>query len=180
MNADMEPEPTLKERTQRIVKPLLNRYVQFLQGILGDDLIAVVVFGSFARGTAKFPGSDIDLLIVVEGMDKLSFGERLKATKKAEEELSKIEEYAKFKGVFGWTPRIQEIILTPEELKRHPPLLLDLTTDVVILYDKGILREELDKLRMRLKELGAKRIKTKDSWFWILKPDVRLGEEVEL
>jgi len=31
-----------------------------------------------------------------------------------------------------------------------------------------------------LRELGAKKIKHKDSWFWILKPDVMLGEEVEL
>ena len=168
------------QRTQDITNPLLNRYVGFLKGIFGDDLMAVAVFGSLVRGTAKFPGSDIDLLIVVEGIKKLSFGERLKATMKAEDKLSKTEASTKFKDVFGWIPSIQEIILTPEELKAHPPILLDLTTDAVIMYDKGILSEELDRIREKLRELGAKKIKHKDSWFWILKPDVMLGEEVEL
>ena len=80
----------------------------------------------------------------------------------------------------SWPPSVQEIILTPEELRAHPPILLDLTADVQIFYDTGILKEELEKIRLRLKELGAKKIKTGDSWFWILKPDLCLGEEVEL
>ena len=150
-------EMVLKEKPQDITNPLLSRYIHILKEIFGDDLKAVAVFGSLARGTAKFPGSDIDLLIVVEGMKKLSFGERLKATMKAEDKLSKTVEYAKFKDVFGWTPGIQEVILTPEELKAHPPILLDLTTDALILYDKGVLSEELDRLRKRLRELGAKK-----------------------
>ena len=168
------------QRTQSILNPLLNRYVCYLKEVFGDDLIAIAVFGSIARGTAKFPGSDIDLLIVVEGMKKLSFGERLKLTMKAEDKLSKTGAYTKFKDIFGWTPGIQEIILTPEELKAHPPILLDLTTDALILYDKGVLSEELDRIRGKLRELGAKKIKHKDSWFWILKPDVKLGEEVKI
>jgi len=163
-----------------ITNPLLNRYVLFLKEIFGNDLKAVAVFGSFARGTAKIPGSDIDLLIVVEGVENLSFGKRLKLTTKAEDKLLNTEEYAKFIDRFGWTPSIQEIILTPEELRAHPPLLLDLTTDALLLHDEGILSEELDKIRKRLKELGARKILLEDSWFWILKPDAKLGEEVEI
>lgn len=173
-------EMVLKEKTQNLTNPLLNRYVHFLEEIFRDDLIAVAVFGSLVRGTAKFPGSDIDLLIVLEGVEKLSLGDRFKATMKAEDKLSESVEYAKFKDVFGWTPSIQEIILTPEELKAHPPILLDLTTDALILFDKGILSEEIDRIREKLKELGAKKIKHNDSWFWILKPDVKLGEEVKI
>jgi len=33
---------------------------------------------------------------------------------------------------------------------------------------------------MRLKELGAKRVERKGSWFWILKPDLKPGEIVVL
>ena len=55
-----------------------------------------------------------------------------------------------------------------------------MTTDAVILHDEGILSEELEKLKRRLKELGAKKIRTGDTWFWILKPDLKLGEELEL
>lgn len=182
MKANIAYEADLKERTEleSITRPLLNRYASFMEEIFGDDLIAVAVFGSLARGTAEFPGSDIDLLIVLEGIEKLSFGKRLKLTVKAEDKLSNSREYANFKDVFGWPPSIQEVILTPEELKAHPPILLDLTTDMVILHDKGILSEEIDRIRKRLRELGARKIKHKDSWFWILKPDLKLGEEVEI
>ena len=65
-------------------------------------------------------------------------------------------------------------------LARHPPLLLDLTTDAIILHDTGVLSRELGRLRLRLEELGAQKIKTGSTWFWILKPDLKLGEEVEL
>ncbi len=182
MNTDVVSEGILKERmkNQGITIRLLNRYVEFSKEFFGDDLMALAVFGSFARGAAKFPGSDIDLLIIIKDIEKLSFGERLKQTMNVEKKLSKTEEYERFTDVFGWSPSIQEIIFTPEELKRHPPILLDLTTDAVILYDEGILSEELEKLRGRLRELKAKKIKHKDSWFWILKPDLKLGEEVEL
>ena len=74
MKADIAYEAGLKERTEleSITRPLLNRYASFMEEIFGDDLIAVAAFGSLARGTAEFPGSDIDLLIVLEGIEKLS------------------------------------------------------------------------------------------------------------
>lgn len=162
------------------VQHLLNRYTELLKQFFGDALLSVAVFGSVARGKAKFPKSDIDVLIVLKGVEKLSFGERIKLTNNVEEKLSKTEGYAHFKNAFGRRPSIQEIIFSPEELKAHPPILLDLTTDVIILYDKGILSEEINKLRKRLSELGAKKVERKDSWFWILKPDAKLGETVEL
>lgn len=159
---------------------LMKRYVEIIKEQFNDKLLAMAVFGSLARGKAKFPGSDIDILIVLKGMGDLSFGKRIDLMREAEKKLSKTNEYKKFEEVFGWPPSIQEHVLTPEELKRHPPLLLDLTTDVVILHDEGILSEELEKLKRQLKELGAKKIRTGDSWFWILKPDLKLGEELEL
>ena len=160
---------------------LVRRYAELMEESFGEELLGVAAFGSLARGTAKFPESDIDILIVIKGIEKLSFGERIKLTMEVEEKLSMTEEYANFKDVFGWSPSIQEIILTPGELKVHPSILLDLTTDAIILRDDtGILRKELEKLKKRLKELGAKKVKTGDSWFWILKPDLKMGEEVEL
>lgn len=172
-------EKDIKYRGE-IIKPLLNRYVKCLEELWGAGLLSVAVFGSLARGDAVFPGSDSDLLLVIEMRERLSFGERLKLTAKAEEKLFQTEEYASFKEAFGSHPNIQEVILTPEELKVHPPILLDLTTEVIILHDTGILAEELEKIRWRLKELGAKKVQMGDSWFWILKPDLKLGEEVEL
>jgi len=50
----------------------------------------------------------------------------------------------------------------------------------VILYDTVILKDEIENLKRRLESLGAKRIRTGDTWFWILKPDLKLGEKLEL
>ncbi len=72
----------------------------------------------------------------------------------------------------------QEIIFSTGELRSHPPILLDLTTDSIILYDTGILGNEISKIKKRLKELGSRKIKLKDSWFWILKPDIKPGENI--
>lgn len=163
-----------------LVWMLIRRYMEIVKEEFGEKLLAMAVFGSLARGEAKFPGSDIDVLIVLKGVENLSFGKRINLMREAERKLSKTEEYKKFEEVFGWSPSIQEHVLTPEELRRHPPLLLDMTTDAVILHDEGILSEELEKLKRRLKELGAKKIRTGDTWFWILKPDLKLGEELEL
>lgn len=159
---------------------LLNRYTEILNGFFKEKLLSVAVFGSVARGTARFPQSDIDVLIILKDVERSSFGERIKLTMNAEEQLSRTEEYAKFKDTYGRRPNIQEIILAPSELKAHPPILLDLTTDIIILYDKGILNEEIDKVRKKLRELGARKVEREGSWFWILKPDLKLGEKVEI
>lgn len=166
--------------TVLIIRPILKKYIDILKDFFEERLLSVAVFGSIARGTARFPQSDIDVLIVVQGIEKLSFGDRIKLMIECEERLSKTEEYTGFKHTFGTRPNIQEIIFSPSELKAHPPILLDMTTDMITLYDKGILNEEIDKLRKRLKLLGAKKVERDGSWFWILKPDVKLGENVEI
>ena len=50
-----------------------------------------------------------------------------------------------------------------------------------MLYDKDMFFETiLERLRKMLKELGAKRIWVGDKWYWMLKPDIRFGEVVEI
>jgi predicted nucleotidyltransferase len=89
MNEEVVFELKERMKIQGITKPLLNRYVEFLKEFFGDDLMSVAVYGSLARGGAKFPGSDIDLLIVIKGIEKISFGERLKQTMKVEKKYRK-------------------------------------------------------------------------------------------
>ncbi|HHT9155447.1 MAG TPA: nucleotidyltransferase domain-containing protein, partial [Candidatus Tripitaka sp. YC43] len=47
-------------------KELLRRLILLLKGELGDELLAVALFGSVARGKAG-KESDVDLLVVYEG-----------------------------------------------------------------------------------------------------------------
>lgn len=163
-----------------VAMALVHRYVAIIKDRFGDQLLGVALFGSLARGEANFPGSDIDLLLILQGVEGLSFGKRIDLLMAEEDKLAETSEYRAFLQAVSWPPSIQEHVLTPDELERHPPLLLDLTTDAIILYDTGVVSSELERLKKRLGELGAKKIRTGATWFWILKPDLKLGEVVEL
>ena len=64
---------------------LIRRYMEIVKEQFDDKLLAMAVFGSLARGETKFPRSDIDVLIVLKGVEKLSFGKRIKLMRIAEE-----------------------------------------------------------------------------------------------
>ncbi|RLI25609.1 nucleotidyltransferase domain-containing protein [Candidatus Bathyarchaeota archaeon] len=154
----------------------MERLVKLLQARLGDRLISVVVYGSVARGTAR-KDSDIDLLVVAEGLPK-SRMKRQQIFLEVEEGLNSVVEELWSKGVHvDFSP----IMLTPEEASKIRPVYLDMVEDAVVLYDKDMFFETiLERLRKRLKELGAKRIWVGDKWYWMLKPDIRFGEVVEI
>ncbi|KPV63686.1 MAG: hypothetical protein AOA66_0708 [Candidatus Bathyarchaeota archaeon BA2] len=50
----------------------------------------------------------------------------------------------------------------------------------VILYDKdNFITLLLERLRKRLEELGSRRIQLPNgSWYWVLKPDLKAGEDL--
>ena len=60
------------------IKKILRELKKGLVEIYGDQLKAVYLFGSFARGEGRLPDSDIDVMIVLRGefdyweMDKRS------------------------------------------------------------------------------------------------------------
>ena len=64
----------------RKIKKILRELKKGLVEIYGEQLKAVYLFGSFARGEGKLPDSDIDVMIVLNGefdyweMDKRSSG----------------------------------------------------------------------------------------------------------
>ncbi len=49
------------------IKKILRELKKGLTEIYGDQLKAVILFGSFARGEGKLPDSDIDVMIVLKG-----------------------------------------------------------------------------------------------------------------
>lgn len=46
------------------IKKVLRELKKGLAGIYGDQLKAVYLFGSFARGEGRTPDSDIDVMVV--------------------------------------------------------------------------------------------------------------------
>lgn len=166
-----------------LIWSILEHYLRLLQESFARRLCAFVVFGSFARGEAVFPESDVDLLIVVadDEIGRRSISGRVELLFALEKRLATTEPYIRFKELTGFSPSLQEHLLTEEEFKVHPPLLLDLVTDARVLYDNGVFAREMERLKKRLEDYGAQKVYVQDgSWFWILKPDLRLGEVVEL
>jgi predicted nucleotidyltransferase len=51
----------------RNIRTILRKLKKGLIEIYGDQLKAVYLFGSFARGEGKLPNSDIDVMIVLKG-----------------------------------------------------------------------------------------------------------------
>ena len=167
----------MKRIKQRDYVPIISLIVSRLFECLGRRLKSIVLYGSIARGKA-LPESDIDLLVVAEGLPS-SYSERVKWLRNI---LRGIEEFRielwRSKGLY---PLIDIIALTPEEAKVSHPIYLDMIEDAIILFDRGIIKEKLREVKERLRALGARRVETPSGgWYWELKPDMELGEVVEI
>ncbi len=157
---------------------LIEEYCSAIKNHFRDRLISICLFGSVARGEAK-PDSDIDILIVADALPT-DIGIRIKETNYIHEHLKKSEAYISLRksNVSGL---ISDVFFIPEEIKRHPPILLDVIDDGIALYDRNsFLSNELKILKKRLEAQKARKVKTEKGHFWVLKPDVKFGEIVEI
>jgi uncharacterized protein len=147
----------------------LERFVEAARSRWSQDLVGVVLFGSWARGEAR-PESDIDVLVICRAFPKSRLDRHMELFEVA-------------KGVSRqFAARVSIVPLTPEEARETKPFYLGMLTACTILYDAGdFFRTLLRRLDDRLKALGAQRRTDKDGYeYWDLKPDYRFGEVVEL
>lgn len=167
-----------------VTSPEIRSYLELLTSRCkehyGEELRSLVLCGSVVRGTFR-PTSDVDLLVVLRS-SPLSWGKRISEFLNAvldHPAVEKVRTRLKEKGL-PW--RVEPIILTERELAAHPPLLLDLTEDAMILEDRdGVFAREIARVRKRLEELGARRVWLPgDRWYWILTPEIRPGEVITI
>ena len=157
----------------KLLEPALARAVA---EHYGQKLVALALFGSVARGTAR-SDSDVDLFIVA---DDLPDGRVARAADfcAVERAMAPWTETARRAGL---SPVFSPVFKTRPELAHGTPLLLDMVEDANILLDQsGCLRQALETTRQRLAALGAQRIWLGDAWVWDLKPDYRPGDVFEL
>ncbi|MFQ6003714.1 MAG: nucleotidyltransferase domain-containing protein [Candidatus Zixiibacteriota bacterium] len=155
---------------------LIEEYCSAIKDHFRDRLISICLFGSVARGKAK-ADSDIDILVIAEGLP-MDMGMRIKETNYIHENLKRSKGYISLRS--HRSGLISDIFFIPEEIETHPPILLDIVDEGVILYDRNsFLVSILKRLKERLKSQDARKIKTKKGHFWILK-DVKPGEVVEI
>jgi predicted nucleotidyltransferase len=158
------------------ISEIIRQYTGALQRHFGDQLYSVVLYGSMARGDYG-PSSDIDLLIVADGLPQ-SHRARNRILVEIEERL--YPSLASLYRSVGYV-EISTKIKTPAEARRFTPLYLDMTQDAILLYDRnGFFADVLSQLRVRLEAMGAQRIQRGKAWYWKLKPDYQWGEVIEL
>lgn len=155
---------------------LLSDILAACQACYGERLVSLAVFGSVARQTQR-PDSDIDLLLVV---DDLPNGRMPRVGEFEQVELQLARSLARAASA-GIHTRLSPVFRTPAELETGSPLLLDMVEDARILFDRdATLARRLQRLRARLHELGARRIRKGGGYYWQLKPDYRPGDVIEL
>lgn len=152
---------------------LIEEMVSCIKEELKGKIISIALFGSFARGSPE-KNSDIDLLLV--GDFEGSFGKRNAFLSPLYLKVRRKYEYL---SKDGYSVCIQFYPLSPEEIRKHPPIMLDMVEDAKLLFDaNNFLRNELEIIRKTLRELGSKRIFIdKNRWYWRLHPQ---GKEVTI
>ncbi len=157
-------------------RTLLKKLLEELLREFDDRLKSLVVYGSIARGDHR-RDSDIDLLVVIDGLPR----ERLKRVRLFIDVESRLDSMLDKLFDEGYAITFSPIIKTPEEAERITPLYLDMVEDAVIIYDeKGFFEKVLERLRKRLEELGAERVRIGRKWYWRLKKNYRFGEVITL
>ncbi len=161
---------------KRFYRKVLERLLVKISSFYGDLLVSVVVFGSVARDRFT-PESDIDMLIVAENLPKGRYARIREFIDNIETPLEKEFEEEGIRFI----PEISPVIKTPEEVRLGSPLFLDMTRESLILYDKDkFFKKYIDEFRKKLEKLGATRVQRGGGWYWVLKPDYKPGEEIEL
>lgn len=168
-----EIERNLARVPQREFIPKLKRYMELVVWEFGTRLVSSAVFGSLARGNATST-SDIDVLLVIERLPP-ALSDRY-------------DEFAKIGRLFRAKRRrgepispISPVLYTPDEASSFHSIYLDMTRHAIVLLDrKNLLQGKLAELSRRLEELGSRRLEVHGKPVWILKPDLRRGEVVEL
>lgn len=153
-------ELTNAERAE-VLKETLHPIIEALMQGLGENLIALVLFGSRARGDAK-EHSDWDVLLI--------------ARKLPEHPLERLR-FLQAMFLSRWQGRIAFVAKTLEEFEGYlAHLYLDIALDGIVLYDPtGYATERFEKLRWHLERIRLDRIQRGRDliWWWKDKPPKR-------
>ncbi|MCS6944447.1 MAG: nucleotidyltransferase domain-containing protein [Sutterellaceae bacterium] len=155
---------------------LMQRLLRECEAYYQARLVSLVLYGSVARGTMRFD-SDIDVLLIA---DALPVGRRARLLEfeRIETQLQRDFEAARRCGIHA---EVSPLILSRPEVEHGSPLFLDMTLEARILYDREqFFAAYLDGLRARLRQLGAQRRRLRGGYYWLLKPDYRPGDRIEL
>lgn len=170
---ETHPYKDYRKRYYKLIELLLND----VRRHYGQNLVSVVLYGSVARDTFR-PDSDIDVLIVCDNLPKGRVKRMEDFIEHVEKPLS--SELASLRAE-GITPFFSPLIKTREEVAYGSPVFLDISEEGKILYDRDdFFYNYISDFRDKLKRLGSKKIRFKGGYYWLLKPDYKSGDIIEL
>lgn len=144
-----------KNRDPILYQNELKPVITVLKNNLEDDLMAIILFGSQARGDAR-PESDWDLLLLARNLPASLWKRQQKIQTLLPPQ---------------WRHQVNILAHTPAEwFNRVTPLALDIATDGLILYEKvpDSVSSRLLALRAQLQQLGLERQQLEaGEWLWL-------------
>jgi predicted nucleotidyltransferase len=143
----------------------LRAVVEALHQGLGDNLIAVVLFGSRARGEAT-AASDWDLLVLAADLPSSPLQRHICLTTLLP---------------VAWRGQVSILARTPAEFESHlSSLMLDIAVDGIILYDpEGYATRRLTALKQLIANRGLSREQVGRDFIWKWKQFPGLGWSLE-
>lgn len=154
----MGAQKSMKAQPTQLQYHTLGEAITALQAGLGGRLMAVVLFGSRARGEASAE-SDWDMLIIAEGLPSKPFERHL---------------FLKRLLPPGCRGAVSFLAKTPEEFELHlASIYLDIALDGQVLYDpRGYAQRQLTAIHHLIERAGLYRERTVagDVWRWQKEP----------
>ncbi len=153
-----------------------ERLMRFAEDYYGASLITFAVYGSVARGTATIE-SDLDLLVVASNLPNGRMP-RIDAFTQYVEERERMAISCQGKT---YPVRVSTVLKTPEEVQMGSLLFLDMTEQVSILFDReDFFTKYLERLREKMREWGTEKRYSGGGYYWLLKPNLKPGEKIDL
>lgn len=161
---------------RKVFDHLLIRLNEEVISYYGPRLTSLAVFGSVGRRTPT-PDSDIDILIIAKDLPSGRMA-RVREFELIEKNLDNALAKASSCGI---NTRLSPLFRTEEEMDLGGLIFLDMIDDARILVDRdSFFQNYLDRLKSTLAQNKAVRVRTGSTWHWVLKPDLKPGEEIKL
>lgn len=168
------PRPPLNEEQRQAMEALVAAVPPLLCQAYGDQLLAVVLFGSVARGTPH-PHSDTDWLVVLRERNAQACPDHQGCDAVRQHLAPQLAQASKV----DLLSEPQFHLRSAAEAEQGGPLFLDLCHDGKILHDpQGWAANFLRRYRERLAAQGSVRVPWGDGWYWRLTPQVQPAAEV--
>jgi predicted nucleotidyltransferase len=138
-----------------MLQETIDEAVQALRDLLGDDLLAVVLYGSWSRGDAR-PGSDVDLFVIAQNLPQHRF-DRARYLHRAVAERCPLP--------------VSRLAKDPAQFEGHfPSLYVDIGLVGIVVYDiNGYVAQKLGRIRQLIKEAGLYRVHRERELMWWFK-----------